>query len=354
MSPMRVGTLDTRRRRRPGIPRGRGRVVLVAGTVLVLLYVIGLVSGDDDRVTTAVKGAVETTSTVAPTTTIASPTQVSASSTATPLPAALSRAAVTADGSTIALFGGRNTKGASLAPVLRYEPSTGLFTALAPLPEPLQGAAAVTFANRPLFIGGGDAKPTANVGALVDGKVSIIGRLPEARTDAQAVVLDKTLYIVGGYDGAKEPLTMLASADGTTFRQIGVLLQGNRRGTLVGVGAFLYLIGGEENGTASARILRIDPTDGAVTQIGRLPAPLSGAVGFVLEGSVFVAGGRHGNEVTDQILHIDLVTGVATPAGLLPEPAANSSVAVLGDTAFVFGGEAAVAKAGVVAIRAAR
>ena len=85
-----------------------------------------------------------------------------------------------------------------------------------------------------------------------------------------------------------------------------------------------------------------------------LPAPLSGAVGFVLQGSVFVAGGRHGNEITDQILHIDLITGAATPAGLLPEPASSSSVAVLGDTAFVFGGEAAVAKAGVVAIRAAR
>lgn len=352
MSPMRVGSLDTRRRRRPGIPRGR--IVLMAGTMLVLLYVIGLVSGDDDRVSTEVKVVVETTSTVAPTTTIASPTEVSASSTATALPVALSRAAVTADGSTIALVGGRNTKGASLPQVLRYEPSTGLVTALGPLAEPLQGAAAVTLANRPLFIGGGDAKPTANVGALVDGKVSIIGRLPEARTDARAVVLDNTLYVVGGYDGVKEPLTMLASADGTTFRQIGVLLQGNRRGTLVGVGPFLYLIGGEENGTASARILRIDPTDGAVTQLGQLPAPLAGAVGFVLQGSVFVAGGRHGNEVTDQILHIDLVSGVATPAGLLPEPAANSSVAVSGDTAFVFGGEAAVAKAGVVAIRAAR
>ncbi len=354
MSPMRVGTLDTRRRRRPGIPRGRGRVVFAAVTVLALLYVIGLASGDDERVANAVRDAVETTGTVAPTATIASPTEVNASITATLLPAALSRSAVTVDGSTIALFGGRNTKGASLTQVLRYEPSTGLFTALAPLPEPLQGAAAVTFANRPLSIGGGDAKPTANVGAFVDGKVSIVGRLPEARTEAQAVVLDKTLYIVGGYDGAKEPLTMLASADGTTFRQIGVLIQGNRRGTLVGVGAFLYLIGGEENGVASARILRIDPTDGAVTQIGLLPAPLSGAVGFVLQGSVFVAGGRHGNEVTDQILHIDLITGAATPAGLLPEPASSSSVAVLGDTAFVFGGEAAVAKAGVVAIRAAR
>ena len=131
MSPMRVGTLDTRRRRRPGIPRGRGRVVFAAVTVLALLYVIGLASGDDERVANAVRDAVETTGTVAPTATIASPTEVNASITATLLPAALSRAAVTVDGSTIALFGGRNTKGASLTQVLRYEPSTGLFTALA-------------------------------------------------------------------------------------------------------------------------------------------------------------------------------------------------------------------------------
>ena len=117
MSPMRVGTLDTRRRRRPGIPRGRGRVVFAAVTVLALLYVIGLASGDDERVATAVKDAVETTGTVAPTATIASPTEVNASITATLLPAALSRAAVTVDGSTIALFGGRNTKGASLTQV---------------------------------------------------------------------------------------------------------------------------------------------------------------------------------------------------------------------------------------------
>ncbi len=345
-----------RRRRRPGIPQGRGRILLAALTVLVLLYVIGLASGDgDDDLTTAVQGVAVSTSTVATTTTVAPPTKVTASAAATMLPAALSRTAATSEGATVLVFGGRNAKGASVAQVVRYEPATGVFTTLAPLPEPLQGAVALTVANRPMFLGGGDAKPTANVGALVDAKASIVGRLPEARTDASAAVLDGALYVVGGYDGAKEPVTMLASSDGgATFRQVGVLLQGNRRGMLVGLGSYLYLVGGEENGTASARILRIDPTDGAVTQLGQLPAPLSGGVAFVLEGSIFVAGGRRGTEVVDQILHIDPATGLTSPAGVLPEALAGSSVAVLGDTAFVFGGEAGAPRASVIAIRASR
>ena len=150
MSPMRVGSLDIgRRRRRPGIPQGRGRILLAALTVLVLLYVIGLASGDDDGdVTTEVQGAVASTSTFATTTTVAPPTKVTASAAATMLPAALSRTAAATDGAAVLVFGGRNAKGASVAQVLRYEPATGAFTTLAPLPEPLQGAAAVTIATR--------------------------------------------------------------------------------------------------------------------------------------------------------------------------------------------------------------
>ena len=123
---------------------------------------------------------------------------------------------------------------------------------------------------------------------------------------------------------------------------------------LVAVDKMLYLIGGEENGAPVAKILRIDPVDGSIAQIGTLPAPLSNATAFVLEGGVFVAGGRLGANATDQILRIDLVTGAATPIGTLPEPVANASVAVVGDAAYLFGGEAATAKASVVAIRAVR
>ena len=331
--------------------------MLAVGVIVAVLYVIGLVAGDDrgKDISTDVKGTVQTASTLATTTTVAPPTAVTAVGETAKLPVALSRSAATSDGTTALVIGGRNTKGASVNQLLRYDPVTGEFAALANLPELLQGAAAATVANRPLIIGGGDAKPTANVSAVVDGKVSIVGHLPEPRTDVLAAVIDKTVFVVGGYDGAKEPLTVLASNDnGATFHQIGLLLQGNRHGTLVAVGQFLYLIGGEEKGVATGRIQRIDPIDGAITQLGQLPAPISGAAAFALDGSIFVAGGRRGNDVTDQILRVDLATGVATSAGTLPEPFANASVAVVGDAAYVFGGEAVSARTGVVAIRASR
>jgi hypothetical protein len=354
---MRIGSLDARRRRRPGLPQGRGRGVFVAFAILAVLYVIGLFSEEDrdTGVRTEVAGVVETTSTPVTTTTVAPPTSVTASVSATKLPAPLSRSAAVVDGNSVLVLGGRNAKAASVGQVLRYEPTSGALTPLAALGEAVQSAAVVNVANRPLLIGGAADKPTANVVALVDGKASVVGHLPEPRVDAQAVVLGGTLFVLGGSDGAKEPLTVLASTDGgATFRPVGALLRGNRRGMLVAAGDHLYLIGGEENGATVDRILRIDPTDGAVAQIGTLPAPVSGATVFVLEGSVFIAGGRNANAITDQILRLDLATGTATPAGTLPTPLAAASSAVSGSTAYLFGGESPAALADMVEIRAAR
>ena len=356
-SPLRMGSLDRRRRRRIGLPQGRGRWVLGAFAVLAVLYVIGLLSGDGDTkdATPTTSGPVASTTTAVTTTTIAPPTAVAVTLVATKLPAPLSRTAATADGATALVLGGRTNQKASVNQVLRYDPLTGVMSPAGTLSEVLHDAAAVTVMGKPLLVGGGDAKSTSTVHAIVGGKVTVVGRLPEPRADLMVAAIGDTLFVVGGYDGAKEPTTLLASSDGgATFRAIGALLNGNRYGMLVAVDKMLYLIGGEENGVPVAKILRIDPVDGSIAQIGTLPAPLSNATAFVLEGGVFVAGGRLGANATDQILRIDLATGAATPIGTLPEPVANASVAVVGDAAYLFGGEAATAKASVVAIRAVR
>jgi len=331
--------------------------VLAVLGVLTVLYVIGLVSGDGDGkdAGTTASRVVDTTSTVVTTTTLAPPTSVAATLTASRLPAPLSRTAATVDGSTALVLGGRNAQKTSVNQVVRFDPLTGAFTPAGTLTEVLHDAAAVTVAGKPVLVGGGDARSTATVHAISGGKAAVIGYLPEPRADLSAAVIGTTLYVVGGFDGAKEPTSMLASTDGgATFRAIGALLNGNRYGMLVAVDKMLYLLGGEENGTQVAKILRIDPADGSITQIGTLPAPLSDATAFVLEGWVFVAGGRVGANVTDQILRVDLATGTAITVGRLPEPVANASVAVLGDAAYLFGGEAAAAKASVVAVRPVR
>ena len=128
--------------------------------------------------------------------------------------------------------------------------------------------------------------------------------------------------------------------------------RGAAGGALVAFGDQLYLFGGETNGKQVARVLRIDPTTGAAAQIATLPAPLTEATAFVLEGSIFLAGGRLGPDATAQVLRFDPETATATTAGELPEPLAGASVAVVGDTAYLFGGEAAAAKATVVSVRA--
>ena len=355
-SPLRVGSIGPPRRRL-GVPGGRWGLALGALGVVAILYIIGLVSSNGHGAKTPVAGKVldTTTTLVAPTSTLAPPTSVVATLRAAALPAPLSRTAATADGSTALVFGGRTNQKTSVNQVLRFDPTTSSFAALGTLSEVLHDAAGVTVAGKALMVGGGDVKSSSAVHLVVDTKVTVTGHLPEPRADVQAAAIGSTMYVVGGYDGAREPITVLASDDGgATFRVVASLLNGNRYGMLVAADKMLYLIGGEENAKQVAKILRIDPASGAVAQIGQLPAPLSNASVFVLNGSVFVAGGRLGANATDQILRVDLVSGTASPAGTLPEPVANASAAVIGDTAYLFGGEAAAAKTNVVAITANR
>lgn len=346
------------RRRRLELPEGRGRVLVVLGLLVVVLYVIGLVAGDpDDRHVVPVRAAavIPTPPILPTTTTIPPPTAVTATTAASGLPTALSRTAATYDGTNVLVLGGRTNQKTSINNVYLFDPAAGTFRTIGTLRAPLHDAAAVTVAGKPILVGGGDDKSYAEVQGFVSGKVTVIGGLPERRADLQAAVIGTTVYVVGGYEGSYDPPNVLASTDGgVTFTAVGTLLAGNRYGSLVAFGSQLYLIGGEENGKQVARVLRIDPTDGSVAQIGALPAPLSNATAFVLEGSIFVAGGRLGPNATDQVLRLDPETGTTTVAGTLPAPLANASVAVVGNTAWLFGGEANAATAAVVAVRAVR
>jgi hypothetical protein len=339
------------------MPEGRGRLVLGVVSAFAVLYLIGLFVGEEPEPVVTVAGQTELAPTTVVPTTLPAPVAVTATRATVSLPAALSRIAATTDGSgAVLLAGGRNAQRASVAQVLRFEPATGAFTPTGALAEAVQKAMAVPGASGPLVLGGiGTDKPTAAVQALAVPKATIAGRLPEPRTDAAAAVIGSTIYVVGGFDGGREPTTVLASSDGgATFRTVGSLLNGNRNGALVAVGESLYLIGGEENGKQVAKVLRIDPTDGSSAQVGLLPAPVSQAAAFVLEGSVFLAGGRLGPNPTDQVLRLDLDSGTATLAGTLPEAVAHPAVAVVGDVAWLLGGEAAAPSAAVVEVRATR
>ena len=50
------------------------------------------------------------------------------------------------------------------------------------------------------------------------------GRLPQPRSDASAVVIGRTAYVVGGYDGTNADPHVLATTNGSTFRVGGSLL----------------------------------------------------------------------------------------------------------------------------------
>ena len=106
------------------------------------------------------------------------------------------------------------------------------------------------------------------------------------------------------------------------------------------VGAAIYVFGGEQvGGTAVDAIQRIDTRSGAITVVGHLPQPLSGAAAVTLGGVVYVAGGLEGTADASTIYAYDARRGEALVAGQLIAPVANAAIAAVGDTAWLIGGE---------------
>ena len=298
------------------------------------------------------------------------------------LPGPLSREVVVAgpEGRLIVL-GGLVPGGASSDAVYTLRTATGAARRVGTLSAPVHDAAAAVAGGRALIFGGGSpatvpavqavALPGPGGGGLATGTDA--GSLPAPRSDAAAVSIGGTTYLVGGYDGTRPDASVLATRNGRTFTVVAALRVPVRYPAVAALDGQIFVFGGQaitgpQAGAPVRAIQEIDPARHTAAVIGELPEPLAGAAAVTVDGEVLVAGGEStaaqhrvpglgttqlaagspdggagaASPVTATVSTIwafDPASRRLLPAGHLQVPVSHAAAVVAGSTAWIVGGE---------------
>ena len=264
-----------------------------------------------------------------------------------PMSVARYDAAVAVLGGRLYVIGGRNTAGAALGTVERFDPENGQWTTVEELREERYDAAAVAYQGRIVLMGGreDDGAVTEDVEEYVPSEDDweSFQSLGQAREGLGAVVLGGRMYALGGAAPGGALLTTCEYYDAAGDRwyaysawaldppraSFGIVEEGGAayvaggfgqfgplglferytvahgavvldpmptaRGNLalVSDGAALYAIGGRDpNDAVLATVERYDLATGTWTTLAPLNTPREGAVAAYLGGKLYVAGGR--------------------------------------------------------------
>jgi hypothetical protein len=312
-------------------------------------------------------------------------------------------------GNQVVVMGGLTTGNTSSSGVYSLDTSNGSLRHIGDLSGPLHDAAGAIVGGQDVVFGGGVSStvgtvqafpsPPASAGAAGSPSptATVVGSLPAPRSDAAAVTLGSTSYLVGGYDGSNADADVLATTDGHAFRSVGVLPVPVRYPAVAALGGKIYVFGGQaitgvHAGGPVDTIQVIDPGRHKVSVLGQLPEPLSGAAAVTVSGHIYVLGGEStvaqpstpgvgstqigpsssanpgagkSGAITDSyvaggagstarlmaassaattstvstIWSFDPTTARLSGAGHLQVPVSHAGVAVIGSTAWVVGGE---------------
>ena len=202
----------------------------------------------------------------------------------------------------LVVLGGLTGSGASLSGVYAIRTRTGTARPVGSLRAPLHDAAVAVSGDRALVFGGGSAASVPGVqsfpvtGPGLGAPARAVGSLPQARSDAAAVTIGATTYVVGGYDGTRPDAAVLATTDGHAFQPVASLPVPVRYPAVAALGGQIYVFGGQavtgpQAGTPVDAIQLVSPARHSATLIGRLPERLAGAAAVTVRGEVFLAGG---------------------------------------------------------------
>jgi hypothetical protein len=257
------------------------------------------------------------------------------------LPVAGARQALVPTGAgRVLLAGGLLAGDASTDTVTQVDLVAGRTRAAPPLAVAVHDTAAGLAGGVPLVIGGGNATEQDVVQARQGQHWRVVGHLPTTRSDLSVVTVRGTTYVLGGYDGAGTPTTILSVDGHGRSHAVGHLVRGVRYAATAVVGHAAYVLGGEVLGQELSTVQRVDLTTGRTRVVARLPVPLGHAMA-VTEGSrILLLGGRTSpDRQTSAMWWFDPGSGVFTPAGRLPYAVSDAAVASYRHDAWLLGGE---------------
>jgi len=204
----------------------------------------------------------------------------------------------------LVILGGLTTSSSSADGVYELDTATGRLRSLGTLPAPVHDATGAVVNGSDVVFGGGSPNTVAAVqafpvptGASSSSAVgTVLGGLPDPRSDAASATIGSTTYLVGGYTGSAPDPAVLATTNGRTFVPVVSLPMPVRYPAVAALDGKLYVFGGEalfgsRAGQPVGDIQVVDPARRTARIAGRLPEPLEGAAAVNLDGEIFVAGG---------------------------------------------------------------
>jgi hypothetical protein len=255
------------------------------------------------------------------------------------LPAARAREVVLAADQALLVIGGLDPGGSSTARVWHVALPGGITTRLAVLPQTIHDSAGAVIDRDVYLFGGGSATELATVQRYRAGVGSVVGMMPQARSDLVAAEVNGVAYVLGGFDGTSSVASVLATTDGATFRTVAQLPQTVRYPAIAALDGRIWLFGGMHDGREVTTIQRIDPTTGDAVIAGQLSAPLSDASAVVIGGRILILGGRSRGRILDTVVRFDPASGRTSNVGILPYPVADAGAAVVDGVGYLVGGE---------------
>jgi hypothetical protein len=332
----------------------RGSTRVSVSAAIILAAILGACSGggggsDAQRTATTASAATSSVGTSTTGTPRSSTAGAGASVTAVTAPWKLAepvaREVVVASGNDLEILGGLDHTKFSTASVVLVDPATGATQTPSKLTEAVHDAAGSALGGRVLVFGGGGPSEngTADVqGVVPAGTASVVGKLPQPRSDHVAATVGARAYMFGGYDGSAFVPSVLSTADGATFATVGNLPVPVRYAAIAEMGKTIYLLGGvaDAAGHDTATVQALDTTNGSITQVAQLPTTVSHASAVTLGRYVYLLGGFvNNNSLSDQILRFDPATKTTTTVGRLPFPLSDAAATVVGGKGYLVGGE---------------
>jgi outer membrane protein assembly factor BamB len=204
-----------------------------------------------------------------------------------------------------ASIGGRNLVfggGAqSVGDAVQVVTSNGTATVVAHLPQPRADLAATTVGGTAYLVGGYDGvTPSRDVLATTDGVTfRVVAELSRGVRYPAVTALGSVIYVFGG-EWAGVPSTAIQAIDTRTGRVsiIGNLPSARTQASAFTLAGTAYLAGGLVNGAPSLDVLRFDPQTDRFNRVELLPSPVANAAVATFGNTAYLAGGESGGPLS--------------------------------------------------------
>lgn len=168
--------------------------------------------------------------------------------------------------------------------------------------------------------------------------------MPQTRLNASVAVLNGDIYMLGGHDGENSLASVVAfNVAQQTWKELAPLSSARQSLRAVVLDNSIYAIGGDPAGEddTSAVVERYDATTNTWTAVAALHIPRSKHVAAVFKGRIYVFGGCENLEDEDDEKKVECYDPAINAWTILPghcTPRRESAYAVVGSKIFVCGG----------------